>query len=199
MYSKILSAFIKGVSIELVDVECDISSGLPVVDMVGLLASDVKEAKNRVRTALKNATIFLPQKRITFNFPPENVRKQGNIFDEPIALTVLGAMGIVEKDKLDSVLAMGELGLDGSVNSIQGVLPVVASAKNMGVKKFIVPLANLEEGKLVEGVEIAGVSSILEAINVVNSESYISTCGQDRVFYDDNFTNCKDFLDVRGQ
>lgn len=199
MYSKVLSAFIKGVSIELVDVECDISSGLPIIDMVGLLASDVKEAKNRVRTALKNADIFLPPKRITINLSPANVRKQGNIFDLPIALTMLASLGIVEKGKLEGVLVMGELGLDGSVNSVNGVLPVIAEAKKMGVKNFIVPLNNIEEGKLVAGVKIAGVSSILEAIDVVNKDGYVLTYGRDRVMFGEDFINCKDFIDVCGQ
>ncbi len=199
MYSKVFSAHIKGVSIEVIDVECDISSGLPVVDMVGLLASDVRESKERVRTALKNLGIYLPPKRITINLSPANIRKQGNFYDLPIALALVSAMGIVERHKLEDVMVMGELSLDGKVNKVNGVLPVIAEAKKLGINKFIIPKDNFVEGEIVEGVLLAGVSSIIEAIEIINSDGYISTGNKRK---DNEFIlndEIKDFFDVKGQ
>lgn len=199
MYSKVLSAYIKGVSIEFVDVECDISSGLPVMDMVGLLASDVKEAKDRVRTALKNMDIYLPPKRITINLSPANVRKQGNMYDLPIAMALVSSMGIVGKDKLHEVLIMGELSLDGRVNKVNGVLPVVAEAKKLGIKKFIVPKENLAEGEIVDDIFIVGVSSILEAIAAVNNDGFVLSEKEERNMSQVDCCDLKDFFDVKGQ
>lgn len=199
MYSRVLSAHIKGVSIEVIYVECDISSGLPVIDMVGLLASDVRESKERVRTALKNMGIYLPPKRITINLSPANIRKQGNFYDLPIALSLVASMGIVENCRLEDVMVMGELSLDGKVNKVNGVLPVIVEAKKLGIKKFIVPKANLEEGKIVEGVFIAGVSSILEAIELVNNDSYTFTNNGSEEKQDYSVDVMKDFFDVKGQ
>lgn len=199
MYSRVLSAYIKGVSIEVIYVECDISSGLPVIDMVGLLASDVRESKERVRTALKNMGIYLPPKRITINLSPANIRKQGNFYDLPIALSLAASMGIVESCRLEDVMVMGELSLDGKVNKVNGVLPVIVEAKKLGIKKFIVPKANLEEGKIVEGVFLAGVSSILEAIEIVNNDSYTFTNNGIEENQDYSGEVMKDFFDVKGQ
>ncbi len=199
MYSKILSAHIKGVTIDIINVECDISSGLPVMDMVGLLSSDVKEAKERVRTALKNSGIFIPPKRVTINLSPANVRKQGNIYDLPIALAIMAAMGLVDRQKSEDILVMGELSLWGSVNKVNGVLPVIAEAKAKGIKKFIVPSENISEGKLVEDVCVKGVSSILEVIETVNNDAFeyvIEGAAKEHIGIDEV---AKDFYDVKGQ
>ncbi len=199
MYSKVLSAYIKGVSIEIVDVECDISSGLPVIDMVGLLASDVKEARDRVRTALKNMDIYLPPKRITINLSPANVRKQGNMYDLPIAMALISAMGIVDKEKVQNVLVLGELSLDGKVNKVNGVLPIIAEAKKCGINRFIIPRENLSEGELVDGIYIAGVSSIIEAIDIVNNDTFVISSRKENGMTKDNVLDMKDFFDVKGQ
>lgn len=199
MYSKVLSTHIKGVVIEVVQVECDISNGLPVMDMVGLLASDVKEAKERVRTALKNVGIFIPPKRVTINLSPANIRKKGNVYDLPIAVSIVSAMGLVDKDKAKDILIMGELSLDGRVNKVNGVLPTIAEAKKCGIKKFIIPYENMSEGEIIDGVYIKGVSSILEAIDGINRDDFVFVKKNNNIEYVKEQSDIKDFYEVKGQ
>jgi len=167
MYSRVLSAHIKGVSIEVIHVECDISSGLPVIDMVGLLASDVKESKERVRTALKNMGIYLPPKRITINLSPANIRKQGNFYDLPIALSLIASMGIVEGHKLEEVMVMGELSLDGKVNKVNGVLPVIVEAKKLGIPVVAIVDTNCDPDDA--DYVIPGNDDAIRAIKLISS------------------------------
>src|SRR5699024_3896675 len=116
----------------------DVSNGLPVFDMVGFLASEVKEARERVKIALKNCGYRLPSKRITVNLSPADIRKAGTAYDLPIAIAILGALGYITEKALKDVLIIGELSLDGSVNQVNGILPIIYSAKEQGFKRFIV-------------------------------------------------------------
>ena len=168
MYSKINSASIIGVNVLKVLVEVDISTGLPCFDMVGLLNSEVKESKERVRTAIKNQEISLPPKRVTVNLSPVNVRKIGNYFDLPIAIGVLSSVGEVYSDKLDDILIVGELSLNGEVKRVDGILGIVAFAKDMGYKKCIVPKDNEEEGAIVKGIDVYGVSTLKDTMRLIN-------------------------------
>ena len=127
-------------------VEADVSDGMPVFEMVGFLASEVKEARERVRTALRNVGCALPPRRITVNFMPADIRKSGAGFDLPIAVAVLAAMGRLPHAVLDDVLIVGEIGLNGVVQPVHGVLPMVAEAKERGIRRCIVPRANRKRG-----------------------------------------------------
>jgi magnesium chelatase family protein len=123
-----MSAALQGLFVENVLVEADVSNGLPVFHMVGYLSSEVKEASERVRTAIRNSGFMLPAKKIVVNLAPANVRKRGASFDLPIALSVLCSLGVCKSEKLDKVMVIGELSLDGHIRKVSGVLPIVMKA-----------------------------------------------------------------------
>lgn len=163
MYSKVISATLEGVNARLVEVEADLSNGLPVFDMVGYLASEVKEARERVRTAIKNQGYSLPPKRITVNLSPANIRKSGSCYDLAVAMAVLTA-GEFMPHFPEPVLFLGELGLDGSVRKVQGVLPMVLEAKEKGIRLCIIPASNLREGAIAEEILCIGVNNLKEVV-----------------------------------
>lgn len=201
MIAKILSAGLIGIEGYIVQVEVDISQGLPSFDIVGLPDSAVKESKDRVRTAIKNSQIAFPVKRITVNLAPANTRKEGPSFDLPIAIGILSNMGIVSESAIKDTLIVGELSLDGSVRAISGVLPIVHSAKNLGIKKFIIPYENMEEAGLISDIEIIGVKNLSELIEHLNGAKKIPPFKIDieSLFSENNFELDLDFYDVRGQ
>lgn len=165
MFSTIMSAAILGMEVALIHVEVDIARGLPGFILVGYLSSEVKEAGERVRVALKNAGAVLPPMRITVNLAPANVRKDGTAFDLPIAVGILKALGDIPGEATEGLVAAGELGLNGSVNPVRGVLPFVRKAKEEGIKRCLLPMENYREGKLIGGMEIIGVRDLKEAID----------------------------------
>ena len=140
MYSIVSTAMIQGIRAVFVSVEADVSSGMPVFEMVGFLASEVKEAKERVRTALRNSGFLLPAKRITVNVAPADVRKSGAGFDLPVALALLCAMGHLDRAVLGDFFVTGEVGLDGKVQAVNGVLPMIAGAKERGIDTLHCPV-----------------------------------------------------------
>lgn len=199
MYSIVSTAMIQGIRAVFVSVEADVSSGMPVFEMVGFLASEVKEAKERVRTALRNSGFLLPAKRITVNVAPADVRKSGAGFDLPVALALLCAMGHLDRAALGDFFVTGEVGLDGKVQAVNGVLPMIAGAKERGITRCIVPLENKKEAQLVAGMQIYGVGSIAAAICAVNGEwtqeeDASETCGEDVCV-----EQLPDFSDICGQ
>lgn len=167
MFSKVLSAGISGVDAYPVRVEADVSEGMPQFQMVGYLASEVKEAGDRVRTALRNAGYPLPAKRITVNLAPAGVRKAGSRFDLPVAAAVLASMQKLPAKNLERVMIAGELSLSGQVLRIPGVLALVEAAKAAGVRRCIVPKGNASEGAVIEEVEVTGVSHLAEMIEIL--------------------------------
>ena len=120
----------QGLQTEMVRVEADVSNGLPVFLMVGYLSSEVKEASERVRTAIRNAGYMIPPKRIVVNLSPANVRKRGTAFDLPIAIAILAALGVIPVERLKETLFIGELGLNGEIRPVDGILSVTYAAKN---------------------------------------------------------------------
>ena len=169
MYSIVNTATVFGIDSKIISVEADISDGMPMFDMVGYLSSEVKEAKERVRAALKNEGYALPVKRITVNLSPASIRKTGASFDLPIAIAVLSAIGIVESDRLGNICLLGEISLDGKIQPVKGVLSMVMEARNQGIEIVIVPKANLLEARLVEGIKTIGVEKLSEVIELINS------------------------------
>lgn len=168
MFSKIHSVGITGIDGYLVQVEADVSDGLPGFVMVGVLASEVREAQDRVRTALKNSGYRLPPKKVTINLSPADRRKSGTGFDLPIAIAVLCASGIVEPSGLEEAVLVGELGLAGEVKPVRGILPMVMAAKEAGRRRFFLPKENVNEGVLIPGIEIIGVESVQELAALLN-------------------------------
>ena len=170
MYSVISTAILNGIEGIPCRVEADISEGMPVFEMVGFLGAEVREAKERVRTALKNCGFHLPVKRITINILPANLKKNGSGFDLPIALALLKTMGIIVDKKEVDYFVVGELGLDGEVHGINGILSMVTAAKDSKNTVFIVPMDNFKEASLVPDITVIGVSSLMEAISFINDD-----------------------------
>ncbi len=162
MVNIIHTATLCGIDSKLCVVEADISEGLPVFDMVGFLGSEVKEAKERVRAALKNQGYSWPVKRITVNLSPANIKKNGTGYDLPIALAIIKSIAIDELDT-DGFIVIGEISLDGRVLPVSGVLPMVLCAYESGLRSAMVPMENLREASLVPGMKVIGVSNIQEA------------------------------------
>lgn len=198
-FSCVTSACIQGLQVEMIRVEADISNGLPMLHMVGYLSSEVKEAADRVRTALRNADVKLPPKKIMVNLAPATLRKKGASYDLPIAVSILAALGMIPPGRLENLLIVGELSLDGSVKKVPGILPVVWQARKAGLRACIVPEGNGPEGALAEGIPVIGVSHIRQLLAYLNGE--IELCpfsgeGAGNVQIAEKNT---DFSEVRGQ
>lgn len=164
MFSTITSAAICGMEVVTVRVEVNLAQGLPGFMMVGYLSNEVKEAGERVRVALKNAGISLLPMRITVNLSPAGIRKEGTAFDLPIAVGILRALERIPAESVENVMIVGELSLDGAVNPVRGILPLVRKAKEEGMPRCLVPMGNYEEGKVVEGMEVVGTANLAEVI-----------------------------------
>lgn len=162
MYSTVYSGALIGVSAYLVAVEVDIASGLPGFSMVGLLGGEVKESRERVTVALKNAGFDLPPRRITVNLSPADRRKEGSGFDLAIAVGILEALDYFKPGALEGILFLGELGLNGELKPIRGVLPMVKEAASRGLKECLVPIGNVKEGAVIPGIKIRGVRNLTE-------------------------------------
>ncbi|MCC8024076.1 MAG: YifB family Mg chelatase-like AAA ATPase [Clostridium sp.] len=160
MFTQINSGGIRAVEGFIVSVEADASEGLPGFSISGQLALAVRESQDRVRTALRNSGFRLPAKKITVNLSPAGVRKGGTAYDLPIAVAILGAYGLINTECLKDSMVIGELGLDGSVKHVSGVLALVTAARDKGLVRCFLPQVNAMEGTVIEGVEIVGVESL---------------------------------------
>ncbi len=163
-----MSGGIRGIDGFSVSVETDVSSGLPGFDIVGFVGSEVKEAKDRVRTALKNTGYMLPVARITVNLSPGDIKKTGTGFDLPIALSVLSCMEEIRAEALEDVFVAGELSLSGEVCPTKGILPMIMMAKRCGIRKCIIPAANSAEGAIVEDIRVYPVSSLAQTVDLLS-------------------------------
>lgn len=207
MFTKVNSVGLQGISGMLVGVEADAGDGLPGFSMVGYLASEVREAQDRVRTALKNSGFHLRARKVTVNLSPANIRKAGTAYDLPIALAVMGAYGLTRLPNAGMWAAVGELGLDGRVKPVAGVMTMVMAAREAGLKGMMVPAENVKEGRVVEQMEVVGVASLAQALEVLQSSA---DCRQGKIWngdqsfetapvYDNRRDEMVDFRDVNGQ
>ncbi|MDE5782360.1 MAG: YifB family Mg chelatase-like AAA ATPase [Lachnospiraceae bacterium] len=167
MFYKVISGAVWGMEPYIVAVEADVANGMPYFNMVGMLSSEVKEAKERVRSALKNSGYKIPPQRITVNLSPADRKKKGAAFDLPIAIAVLRAMGMIKEKRLKNTLVIGELGLDGKVKPVKGVLPIVLAAKKAGISTCIVPINNYEEAIEVGGMKIIPAANLMQAVSYI--------------------------------
>ena len=202
LFASVLSAAISGMEVCPVQVEADVSSGLPCFTMVGFPSTQVKEAQDRVRTALKNNGISLPPKKVTVNLAPADLRKEGAGFDLPVAAAVLAASGFIEPQLLRNVMVVGELSLNGEVRSVSGVLPRVIRARELGCRYCIIPYENLAEGALVKDMKVVGVQNIKEVLKLVSDPDAF---GKENQFSEENSEenqaeeNLVDFGEICGQ
>ncbi len=160
MLAKVLSSSVIGIDAYLVEVEVDISLGLPIFAIVGLPEASVKESKERVKTAIFNSGYVFPDDRITVNLAPANIKKEGTGFDLPIALGILAASGLVSQENLSKYLVLGELSLDGRIKPVKGGLPMAIAAKAAGYSGIIVPEENSKEASVVSGISVLPVRTL---------------------------------------
>lgn len=170
MFSAIASGAIFGINSYVTQIEVDTSESLPGFDMVGYLSAEVRESKERVKVALKNSGIKLPPLRITVNVSPANIRKEGTAFDLPIAVGILTSLKHIPMEHVSNCLILGELGLDGEVKGVPGVLPIVLEGKKQGYTTFLVPENNSLEGSVVDGVKVIGISTLCDAIRYLQAK-----------------------------
>jgi len=200
MISKVLSGAILGIDAYLVEVEVDIAFGFPQFSTVGLPEGAVKESKERVKAAVKNCGYDFPQKKITVNLAPADIRKEGSAFDLPIAIGILSATGLIEAGKLADYIILGELSFDGRIKAIRGALPITISVRDSRLKGIILPKENAEEGAVVNGVDVLAVESLPEVVEFFSGIKEIKPTGID---IDQIFNQSRqyhiDFQEVKGQ
>lgn len=168
MFARVLSCSLKGIESELTEVEADLSNAIPSFNVVGLPDTEVKESKERVRSAIVNSGFKFPSKRITINLCPADSRKEGTHFDLPMAVGILSALEHIEKKDFVEYAIIGELSLDGKINRINGALPLILGLRNQGINKVILPEANVEEASIIDGIELYPFNYLGEIVNFFN-------------------------------
>ena len=200
MFSTITSGAVYGIRSCMIQVEVDISQGLPCFQIVGLPGSEVREARERVKVALKNVGVALPPVCINVNLSPADIPKSGTMFDLPVAIGIMDAMSKLPRESVKDALLIGELGLSGEVKPVKGVLPIVREAAQRGVKRCILPRENLWEGTFVKEVECIGVSDIKETIGILTGTlKYVKAQPKKPLTQQAPAAGREDFADINGQ
>ncbi len=206
MFSTIYSGALCGVRAYLVSVEVDIAKGLPSFSMVGSLSCETRESRERVCVALKNAGFALPPNRVTVNLSPADRRKEGTAFDLAIGIGMLASLSLFPPDAAQDTLFLGELGLNGEVKQVRGVLPIVREAAARGIRQCIVPIQNAGEGAVIPGIIVRGASHVCQVVEFLRAEkerreAILPLCRQDLQSLLDGETerNGPDFEQVIGQ
>mgnify|MGYP000926778799 FL=1 len=199
MYSKVNTCVLQGLNGYIVEVETDISRGMPVFQIVGLPDTSITESKERVRTAIKNSGFEFPLNRITVNLVPANLKKEGSQIDLAIAIGILLAMGDIYEECFEDTAFIGELSLDGRVNPVEGVLPMVISMREYNIKRCIIPYENRDEASVVEDLDIIPVKNLRELVDYLNHEKDIPIYKQKSVSLDMEDEYNIDFSDIKGQ
>ncbi len=198
--AKVNSCGLLGIDGYIIEVEADLVQGLPGIDIVGLADTAVKESKERIKSAIKNSGLSLPQKRIVINLAPANTKKEGISLDLPICLAILAASGQISENSCRNFVILGELALDGSLRNTDGTLPVAVAARDMGYGKLLVPKGNCKEAAVVDGIEVLGASSLSEAVAHLRGEKAIEPAQVDTdALFETSWIETEDFCDVKGQ
>lgn len=198
MLAKVKSYGLTGLIGSPIDVEVDISGGLPAYELVGLPDATVRESKERVRAAVKNSGFEYPQRRITINLAPADIKKEGPLYDLPCAIGLLAASGQVSARLLDEFAFIGELALDGAVRSVYGVLPMLIDMRGMGIKKVVIPFGNSAEASYIEGISAYPVKTLSELIAFFRADGVITPVPLNE-WKPDAGSTLNDFSDVKGQ
>ena len=200
MLSIVKSMSLQGLEGFLVDVQVDVSSGLPNWEIVGLPDASVKEAKERVRTAIKNAGFDFLSRKIVINLAPADIRKEGSFFDLPIAIGILLDFEYINEQFLDDTVFVGELSLNGKLNKVNGVLPMCIEAKRLGIRRVIVPEENAKEASIVTDLQVIGAKSLQEVVNFLNGDIVLNPVVSDiKKLFEEKQKYSLDFADVKGQ
>ncbi len=200
MLAKIFSAAVLGIDAYIVEVEAHLESQLPSFATVGLPDSAVRESRERVNAAIKNSNLPFPQKRITINLAPADIKKEGSAYDLPIAIGILAASGVVSQEHLEDYVILGELSLDGSLRPIRGALPIAIEISKNRKKGIVLPVENASEAAMVQDIKVFPVSSLTETVAFFNGEISIEPF---QVSLEEVFSRSRhysiDFQDVKGQ
>lgn len=199
MLSKTKSMSIFGIDGYIVDVEIDISNGLPGFDIVGLGDTEVKESRDRVRAAIKNSGFEFPTKKITVNLAPANTKKEGTAFDLPLAIGILISTQQIKEESINDIVFLGELSLDGIIRPVHGILPMAISAKKNGINSIVVPYENAHEAAIVGGINVYPVKTLRDVVQFLNGEIDINPFSIDTLHYFNEINYDVDFSDVKGQ
>ena len=199
MYSIVSSAIVSGIESVLVQAEADVCDGMPVFEMVGELSTEVKESKERIRAAIRNAGIRLTPKRITVNLYPADIRKSGTGFDLPIALAVLAAYGHLPMEYLEDTVFAGEISLNGKVQPIEGVLPMAIAVRTAGKKRICVPVENVKEAAMVKDISVLPAESLEQVLKMLQTPiDYKIPYNIEETQSEQSEIEC-DFREIRGQ
>ena len=200
MLSIVKSMSLQGLEGYLVDVQVDVSAGMPNWEVVGLPDTTVKESKERVRTAIKNSGFDFQSRKIVINLAPADTRKEGSFFDLPIAIGILHDFHDIKRQNLDDTVFIGELSLNGNINKINGVLPMCIEAKKLGIKRIILSKDNAKEAAIVDGIKVIGVTNLSEVVDYLNGNNYIiPTANSISEMFNMKYQYMIDFSDVKGQ
>lgn len=197
MFAKVKSFGINGLNTFDVEIETDISSGLPKFDIVGLPDAAVKESRERVRASIKNCGYTFPVSRITVNIAPADIKKEGSVYDLPILIAILKASGQL-KAVTDGYAFIGELSLDGEIRHANGILPIIIQAKNSGAKSVFIPFDNTGEGSVIKGIDVLPAKNIFEIIAHLTGKKSIEPAYRP-IDNEESFSQELDFSDVKGQ
>ena len=168
--------------------------------MYGLPDTSIKEAKERVKTAIKNSGYELESRKIVINLAPADIKKEGSFFDLPIAIGILSCIGEVQNQNLDDIAFIGELSLDGKINKVDGVLPMCIEAKKLKIKKIIVPKENAQEASIIDGIEVIGAEDLIQVVDFLNSKVDIPIYKTDiEKLFNNKDKYLFDFSEVKGQ
>lgn len=200
MFGKINGMFLQGLDGMHVLVEADVSDGLPGYSFVGVLASEVKEAQDRVRTAIRNLCISLPPKKVTINLSPADIRKEGTGFDVPIAVAILSAHGLVIPGITEGAIFIGELGLDGKVKGVPGILALTDWAKKSGYQRLFLPMDNIREAAVIDGIELIGIVNLNDLFDMLQGKRKIEYWKREALYPEFELNRYDvDFSEVNGQ
>lgn len=200
MLAIINSMSLHGLDGYLVSVQVDVANGMPEWNVVGLPDVSIKEAKDRIRTAIKNIGIEEKSKRIIINLAPADTKKEGTFFDLPIAVGILMANEMIQKRNIDKFVFIGELSLDGKLNKINGVLPMCIEAARLGMEYMILPKENAQEAAIVSGIKVIPVDNLEQVIHFLNEEEIILPKTVDRnAIFETKQKRMIDFSEVKGQ
>ena len=201
MVNKVTTATAIGLEAYKITVETDVINSLPAISIVGLPDTAINEARDRVRSAIKNSEYSFPAKKVVINLAPADIKKVGTNFDLPIAIGILVEEEVLDSNKIQDYAFLGELSLDGEIRGVSGVLPLVLGLKNFGIKNVIVPKINANEAALVDEINIYGANHLTEVVNhfleekipqtKIDIKEYINSKNSDEFIYD--------FKDVKGQ
>lgn len=197
MFSRVKGIGLFGIDSYMIEIEADVSNGLPAFDIVGLPDATVKESRDRIRAAIKNCGFKFPVGRITVNLAPADRKKEGSLYDLPVLLAILKASGQF-KAEINNSIVLGEVALDGMIRSVNGVLAITITAKENGIENIFVPAGNMAEAAVVDGINVYSVDNLKQIIGHFTGENPLTPAPKTDISALENI-NIPDFSDVKGQ